>query len=192
MIKVYSRRQLMAFKPYNAEIEYLESTGTQWIDTLYSVQSFNFSFEINYMQTADNSGIKFLMQQVMNYSNFYIAIYSNASNMLSGAWGGDWKASSVSSDRNRHTVKLQSQKLYRDGAQVLTFSKQTFYTSSNTVSIFGIPARVYWAKITYNGTLVRDLIPVRVGNVGYMYDRVSGQLFGNSGTGSFVLGPDKH
>ena len=41
-----------------------------------------------------------------------------------------------------------------------------------------------------NDILVRDLIPVRVGNVGYMYDKVSGQLFGNSGTGNFILGPD--
>lgn len=38
--------------------------------------------------------------------------------------------------------------------------------------------------------LVLDLIPVRKGNVGYMYDRVSGQLFGNQGTGEFVLGKD--
>lgn len=180
----------MSIKLYDAEIEYLEGMGTQWIDTLYSVQSFNFSFEINYMQTADTSEITFLMQQNMSYSNFYIAIYSNASNKLSGIWGGNWKASSVSSDRNRHTVKLQSQKLYRDGAEVLTFSNQTFHTSSNTVHIFGVPARVYWAKITYNGTLVRDLIPVRVGNVGYLFDKVSKQLFGNSGTGDFVLGPD--
>jgi hypothetical protein len=42
-----------------------------------------------------------------------------------------------------------------------------------------------------NDILVRDFIPVRVGNVGYMYDKVSGQLFGNSGTGNFILGPDK-
>lgn len=33
-----------------------------------------------------------------------------------------------------------------------------------------------------------DLISVRVGQVGYMYDKVSGQLFGNAGTGTFVLG----
>ena len=36
-----------------------------------------------------------------------------------------------------------------------------------------------------------DLIPVRVGQVGYMYDKVSRQLFGNSGTGNFILGNDK-
>lgn len=42
---------------------------------------------------------------------------------------------------------------------------------------------------TGNNALL-DLIPVRVGNVGYMYDNVSGRLFGNAGSGSFILGPD--
>ena len=40
----------------------------------------------------------------------------------------------------------------------------------------------------YNKVL--DLIPVRKGNIGYMYDRVSGQLFGNQGTGAFIIGND--
>jgi hypothetical protein len=51
--------------------------------------------------------------------------------------------------------------------------------------------RLYYFKIYSNNGLVRDLIPVRVGQVGYMYDKVSGQLFGNSGTGEFILGADK-
>ena len=50
--------------------------------------------------------------------------------------------------------------------------------------------RIYSAQITDNTILARDLIPVRVGQVGYMYDRVSKKLFGNAGTGAFVLGPD--
>lgn len=45
-------------------------------------------------------------------------------------------------------------------------------------------------ELWYDGVLIRDLYPVRVGDVGYMYDLVSGQLFGNSGSGSFVLGED--
>ena len=36
-----------------------------------------------------------------------------------------------------------------------------------------------------------DFLPVRVVTVGYMYDRVSGQFFGNAGTGAFIIGPDK-
>ena len=41
------------------------------------------------------------------------------------------------------------------------------------------------------GVAIRDFVPVRIGTVGYLYDKVSKQLFGNAGTGSFVLGPDK-
>lgn len=54
----------------------------------------------------------------------------------------------------------------------------------------GYKARIYGETIHTDGVLVRDFSPVRVGSVGYMYDRVSGQLFGNGGTGAFVLGPD--
>jgi hypothetical protein len=49
----------------------------------------------------------------------------------------------------------------------------------------------YWLKIEKGGVIVRDFIPVRRGTTGYLYDRVSGQLFGNQGTGAFVVGPDK-
>lgn len=50
--------------------------------------------------------------------------------------------------------------------------------------------RIYYMKIYENSVLIRDFIPVRKDGIGYMYDRVSGQLFGNAGTGSFILGPD--
>jgi hypothetical protein len=45
-------------------------------------------------------------------------------------------------------------------------------------------------QIYINDILVRDFIPVRVGNIGYMYDKVSKKLFGNSGQGNFILGND--
>lgn len=52
------------------------------------------------------------------------------------------------------------------------------------------PCQFQFFRIWKGNELLRDYIPVRVGNVGYMYDQVSGQLFGNSGTGDFILGPD--
>lgn len=51
--------------------------------------------------------------------------------------------------------------------------------------------RISSCRIYDNNILVRDYISVRKGTVGYMYDRVSGQLFGNVGTGAFDVGPDK-
>ena len=49
---------------------------------------------------------------------------------------------------------------------------------------------LYSFKIWKNGVFVRDYIPVRKGTVGYLYDRVSGKLFGNAGTGAFTYGND--
>ena len=46
-------------------------------------------------------------------------------------------------------------------------------------------------EVIRDGEKVADIIAVRKDGVGYMYDRVSGQLFGNSGTGAFIVGPDK-
>ena len=52
--------------------------------------------------------------------------------------------------------------------------------------------RIYSWSVREGNALVRDFIPVRKGTVGYLYDRVSGKLFGNAGTGDFVVGLDKN
>ena len=55
---------------------------------------------------------------------------------------------------------------------------------------YGYPYRLSSCYINHNGVRIYDMIAVRIGSVGYMFDRVSGELFGNIGTGSFILGPD--
>ena len=53
--------------------------------------------------------------------------------------------------------------------------------------------RIHSARIKNLNTGAEvDLIPVRKDGVGYMYDRVSGKLYGNAAdSGAFVIGPDK-
>jgi len=48
----------------------------------------------------------------------------------------------------------------------------------------------YAFTISSGGVVTHDLIPVRLGNTGYIYDRITNKRFGNAGTGDFVLGPD--
>lgn len=69
------------------------------------------------------------------------------------------------------------------------------YTDAGLAANFMI-GKIFGAQIGLGGVLVRDFIPVRFTNEngvteGAMYDRVSGHLFGNAGTGAFVIGPDK-
>jgi hypothetical protein len=67
-------------------------------------------------------------------------------------------------------------------------SAGTGFYSYSTVKVVAL-------EISRGGQAALDLIPVRVGSgslaVGYLYDRVSDELFGNAGTGAFVIGPDK-
>jgi hypothetical protein len=50
--------------------------------------------------------------------------------------------------------------------------------------------KIHNCQIFRNGVLLRDFVSVRVGQKGYLYDRVSRQLFGNAGTGDFIIGND--
>ena len=50
--------------------------------------------------------------------------------------------------------------------------------------------RIYYFKIYDGDLLIRDYIPVRKGNIGYMLDKVTHRLFGSINSNNFTLGPD--
>ena len=55
--------------------------------------------------------------------------------------------------------------------------------TSNTNSAVG---KIYSAKVTINGELVRDFLPaLDTSNVPCLYDKISKKYFYNSGTGNF-------
>lgn len=91
----------------------------------------------------------------------------------------------------------QTQKFTINGIEGSLKSKSTFIIpNTNSITIFGdIKERITFGRCNYfkvvkNGIMVLYFIPVRIGEEGYMYDRVSGKLFGNAGNGKFILGPD--
>lgn len=192
--KVWESKQLL---PYDAEIEYLESSGTQYIDTGLTLKS--------------NLRIVFSVIYTEKITNFYKVWGVNASN-YEVIWGyedrfyfGGGYIEYIKPDMN---TEYSMDYDFTPGNMVAkvnnTIVRQTTGTQPNVgipIYIFafrdnGLPyIKPYAAKhkafkIYNNGILVRDFIPVRVGQVGYMYDKVSGQLFGNNGTGNFTLGND--
>ena len=109
-----------------------------------------------------------------------------------------YKTFGKSADTTLHISKLEScatsgNKFYYDDTSV---SIPAGTRRNEPVRLFAAingygPAygKIYYIKFFENGVLIRDYIPVKVNGVGYMYDKVSGQLFGNSGTGTFIMGP---
>ena len=179
--------------PYDAEVEYLESTGTQWIDTGYTKsQCPYFSLDVQPLITNVDSAM----------FGAYTGGYTVQQYMGRWRWfDGGWTLTDIPVDITRTTnITKNANGWFVDGEITKTssglignLSLVLFgFNSNNGVNGGTKSLRVNQLSLfDKNSILVADFIPVRKGNIGYMYDRVSGQLFGNAGTGAFVIGPDK-
>lgn len=180
-------------------VEYLESTGTQYIDTGIKLDN-NSSVELDYQLTQAVQNRKGLFGGLgSSASKRFGALLSPSNSQLESGYGSANEFYQLGlPDTNRHVLKQEKNLLYFDGSLVYTFNTATFahdfnaplgnfsFTNYNPAS-----AKYYRSKWWDNGTLVRSFIPVRdENNVGYMFDEVTGQLFGNAGSGSFGIGND--
>lgn len=187
--------------PYDAEVEYLESTGKSgfYINTGIGRPSAFVSAEIQTkVQFTSTSG-----RQIAGATDdFYFGVNSNRWECSYNAYHGTADtnvhdfAKSMSIANNRNYINV-----YVDGNSI--WSNNLAYKASEfgvNIGIFnysvnsttGWQARVFSEKIYVNSELVFDGIPVRKDGVGYFYDKVSGRLFGNNGTGIFIIGNDKN
>lgn len=201
--------------PYDAEVEYLESTGTQWIDTgVRSLNAIDYELVFALVSPVTGAGIfGALIQDTENTANRIVAIQRQR--IISVQRGDFSTGRNVRLDYNWHTVFSSAQMIAIDNTQ---FSGQSCSDSSATMAICGSgdaggavalsSLRVSHVRMRNSGDVVRDMIPVRFTNEfgqseGAMYDRlgVGGMnsdgsartdgLYRNRGTGAFVYGADK-
>ena len=202
--------------PYDAEVEYLESTGTQWIDTGVVA---NGEFDADYTISTPSSFRNFIVggaRSTTQHLNF--GQYEPNGTFIMAYLGSYWTALSTIAPNTTYTARIH----YASGSQTATVNgtaarsqsysgteslnlnihpfKRNFYNASDT--ILPMTGKMHSFKIWQNGTLVRDYIPVRVGTTGAMYDRrgVGGMnpdgtarndgMYYNRGTGDFQYGLD--
>ena len=199
-----NRRRYMGGKslPYDAEIEYLESTGTQWIDTDYILTTpysmrviLDFAVSKNSNQknifgSNDNNGLNAYFQTGTSFGIYMSRGYvlQNVPISLNNRAVLDLY---IPSGANAGTL-IYNGITYTTSAKDHTQGNTHFYLyTQSPPSTRTSKLQIYSCKIYDNEVLVRDFIPVRKGTAGYLYDKVSGTLFGNAGTGDFVLGSDK-
>ena len=183
--------------PYDAEIEYLQSSGTQYIDSGIRATG-DLSYKCEVACTSRN-----VAGAIYKTGNTYIRHHlapTNATNFHYNT--GNTGNTGVSTNDVFYTYALNvtTGKCTKNTTDY-NFTPATFdcycnfgifgrISSDSTLYDLGY-CKIKYFEISVNGTKVRDFIPVRVGSIGYMYDKVSGQLFGNAGTGNFILGNDK-
>lgn len=190
------QREIHVVLPYDAQVEYLQSSGTQYINTgIYGTENLKVEIKVQELAVAHN----FAVFGVFGINNKSYYIFQNAS----GNWEvgmGAYASTSKACDTNEHVFLFNNFTISCDGTTIATINSNTFTTLyplllfnmySNSGGLYSAkPKKVFYCKMWNNGTLVRDLIPVRKDGVGYMYDKVSGELLGNNGTGSFTYGND--
>ena len=181
--------------PYDAEVQFLESTGTQYIDTgLKGIANEQITIDFKNVSGSSMAGIfgsrttsstgKVWLIRSQNYS--IRASLGSSSNVTIASLSGRYK---VVIDTGNGTALVNNTNSYNIGSFTTSDYNMLLFTNQTANTINSIPnVRVYELIIGDR----MHLIPVRVGSVGYMYDRVSRQLFGNAGTGDFIVGPDKN
>ncbi len=182
--------------PYDAQVEYLESSSspTQYIET-------------GIIPTS-NTGIQITFYRFDTVDTYICGLRNDGNNTRWCIGNQLYYGYGVYAERTNapSLTKLTCELNYlNSGKYVVDDYKEVnlptlSFTPAYNIRLFGSAGvsagytkwygRIYGAKISEGTDIIMDLTPVRVGQVGYMYDKISGNLFGNSGTGSFTLGND--
>ena len=203
----FRRRLLMRQSeiPYQ-QVEYLQSDSSAYIDT--GIGGGSDDLEIY---------CKFLWTKHVDYGDIYANILDTSHNATRLSLGDlTWYDDKTLFDtlnsslyapytlnlktagaNNIHEIFSSANSAIIDG---VTYYRTSYSLEFNNLNIIlwnrpdavfrDIGLKIYSFKISKSGEALRDFVPVRVGDVGYMYDKVSKQLFGSIGTGQFILGQD--
>ena len=190
---------------YDEELEWMQSDGSAYINTGIKITGairFDIDLEVG---KPESGSYYYLFGGCTTPTEGNMRVYRNSNG--NWAWYYGAKSSSISGvqvDKVRCQNLTDARHVYVNNGHVAV-SAQSFTTNIDFI-IYSIyyenrvlpcpPVKIYSAKLyDYNGStrvLVRDYIPVKKDGVGYLYDKVSGQLFGNANSeGAFVCGPVK-
>ncbi len=195
------------------KLEYLESTGAQYIDTGYVPTSTTLKYETHVytpdMPTAEQDIVGYYIlngggnvlglyqKYVFNYTkeapnpadvNTTSATFSGANDFyISAEANGDTLIKSLTVNGVTTTGTLR--------AKQTVFSNILLFKANPREKNY--VGKMYYCKIYHNGTLIRDFIPVlspessQYSGEPCMFDKVTKKLFCNAGSGNFKTNKDE-
>lgn len=175
------------------EVEYIQSSGTQYIDTGYYVNSGdNYAFEMIATFPSSNNGYM--------GANGYMQLLIN--NQYSIGYGSTGVLGTKDIVNIKYVDDVET--LTVNGSVIASKSWSGVYSSANVkIGIFqlGNANNVWWTnnnplsgylysyKLYKNNILVRNFVPcINPSNVVGLFDLVSGTFYDNAGTGTFIAG----
>ncbi len=181
-------------------VEYIEGTGTQYIDTLYKPNN-NTRVYASYYKTNDYA---FIFGSRTSYSSS--DLFEFYDNGTTSYWSQFYNSKVVDtsithSNNTIHKVNMGNVYTTIDNQMLSVTDTSNTFNGTYNLFIFGLNnggsienrtliGRIYEFKIYDNGTIVRSMVPVvrKSDNVIGMYDTVNDIFYVNKGTGSFIKG----
>jgi len=188
---------LYDFQKYQ-QVEYIESTGTQYIDTGYIPNNDNKIYAVLKIKEQLNSTDYFFGSDYAWNNGLNANISSDTLRLTFGDQVGYW---SGYSEDTEHKMVLTSEKLEVNNTVRNITPTQEYVSESNlllfTTNRNGVPfvdycssIKLYSFKIYENDVLERDFMPCyrKSDNAIGMYDIVNDKFYENEGTGTFLMG----
>lgn len=185
-------------------LEYIESTGTQYIDTDFKPKTTS-RIQMRVLPT----------KTVSSYTAFFgcrtdssptasdsFSFAATAATTIRSDYFGTNQSATVSTILADTIIDKKQNILTAYGQTITNKAKTSEQSSTNNLTIFAlntaskneisyyISMKLYYCKIWNNGSLVRNLIPAKnsSGILG-LYDIVNSVFYTNAGTGTFTAGP---
>ena len=181
-------------------LQYIESTGTQYIDTgVYANQNTEVRTKFANRAAAGESTTRVVIGDTYQSEGYVLSITANTRSyirigMLSVLFNDYWQTGKVYDVYMSKNSDLQ----VNDEIFSWTGSENTF-SSTQQLRLFGVVdasnryaiINMYGLRISEGDVLIRDFIPAKRNsdNVVGMYDTVSKTFFTNAGSGNFIAGP---
>jgi hypothetical protein len=187
--------------PYDAEVEYLQSSGTQYIELPYGFEDTD-EIEIICALGQDKSDKYLVSPKTWNNNQNRFAMAGSYMSHFTIGYGNSltnktYLSPKTTVDYDFHTWKYANH-LFEVTDLGIEIDVSTIIFGGITTSLklfYGYDANTKGKIKSFihkkGGVVVLDLIAVRVGTTGYLYDSVSGQLFGDANQNGFAVGQDK-
>lgn len=180
------------------ELEYIQSSGTQYIDTGFKPNQ-DTRVVTKFDMTQTDTAWRKLWGSGSGSYDLDFALWNDGTTKLQSYYG----------TKTNNTVPITSMSLNVDAnkniwkysGETITFDKNNF-TCVYSMYVFNVNKddhpeylpgmmKLYLFKIYDNDVLVRDFIPCKnpSGTVG-LYDSVNNQFYQNAGSGTFIAGPE--
>lgn len=188
--------------PYDAEIEYLKGDGNAYINTgIVPSSDIRLTVDGWYSVTSGTGLVFGVIQSSGSVPRFHLGINGTIFQAGVGT-AGVGSIGATSTHRYNFIIDGRDAKAYTiSGGVTESYTGNSTYPTipiflfarnldgaASNIHVFSLCSAHIYSYST--GKMLVDFIPVRVGTTGYLYDKVSGELFSNAGTGDFVLGPD--